>query len=135
MTATVAAGRGWQPTGLTVSPEMRYEYAAAGNWRIAGECVPVDANGDNRGRGRLVGVVMKDYRLSDEFELGARGSLQSPATGNLYIRCRNAWNELADDSGRVAVQFRLQEGGASLRTPETKDHAVKERNKGDKRAH
>ena len=103
-TATIAAGRGWQPTGLTVRSGTHYEYLAAGTWQIAGRPEAVDANGDDQGRGRLVGVLMKDYRLGAEFELGAKGSLQLDADGDLYLRCRNAWNELADDSGHVTRQ-------------------------------
>ena len=85
-----------------------------GNWRIAGEPKAVDADGDDQGRGRLVGVLMKDYQLGAEFELGAKGSLQSEADGDLYLRCRNAWNELADDRGHVTVKFQLQGQGPSL---------------------
>lgn len=123
LTATVAAGRGWQPTGLTISTGMQYEYVATGNWRIGKEACAIDTNGDDRGRGRLMGVVMKDYRLSSAFELGAEGSLQWNVPGDLYLRCHNAWNELADDSGRVAVKFKSQGRGPSLRTVETKNHA------------
>ncbi len=50
---------------------------------------------------------MKDYRLGAEFDVGGQGSLQAASGGNLYLRCRNAWNELADDSGRIAVKFKL----------------------------
>jgi hypothetical protein len=107
LTATIRAGRGWQPTGLTASSGTRYECAATGNWRIAGGAKAVDVKGDDRGRGRLVGVVMKDYRLGAEFDVGAQGSFQSPADGDLYLRCRNAWNELAEDSGRVVVKLKL----------------------------
>jgi hypothetical protein len=105
MTVTIKAGRGWQPTGLTVSPGTRYECAATGNWRI-GAAKAVDVNGDERGRGRLVGVLMKDYRLGPEFDVG-QGSFQGTADGDLYLRCRNAWTDLADDSGRVVVKLKL----------------------------
>ena len=107
LTATIRAGRGWQPTGLTVRPGMQYEYVATGNWRIANGVKAVDAKGDDHGRGRLVGVLMKDYQLGPEFDVGDQGSLQLTAGGDLYLRCRNAWNELADDSGHVAVRLKL----------------------------
>jgi hypothetical protein len=110
----VAAGRGWQPAGLTVHAGTPCEYLAAGVWQIAGQPKPVDANGDNQGRGRLVGVVMKDNQLGDEFELGANGSLPPEADGDLYLRCRNTWNALAHDTGHVAVEFQLQGQGPSL---------------------
>ena len=53
---------------------------------------------------------MKDYQLGPEFDVGGQGSLQSASGGDLYLRCRNAWNELADDSGRIAVKLKVQEG-------------------------
>lgn len=107
VSATIAAGRGWQPSGLTVSSGAQYQYAATGTCRIAGESREVDANGDDRGRGRLVGVLLNDYQLGAEFELGVEGSLQSTLGGNLYLRCRSAWNELAADSGRLSVKLKL----------------------------
>jgi hypothetical protein len=104
---TIKAGRGWQPSGLTVSSGVPYESAAAGNWRIARELKATDSNGDGHGRGRLVGVLMKDYQLGREFDLGGQGSFQSTFGGDLYLRCRNVWGELADDSGCVAVRLKL----------------------------
>jgi hypothetical protein len=112
--ATVTAGRGWQPSGLAVETGIPYEYVATGKWRIAAKHEAVDASGNDAGCGRLVGVLMKDYRLSTEFELGAEGVLQLPASGDLYLRCRNAWNKLADDSGRIAVRFKTQRRDPSL---------------------
>jgi hypothetical protein len=123
---TVAAGRGWQATGLTVRPGMQYAYAATGNWRISGSDAVVDANGVRGGRGRLVGVLMNDYRLGDEFALGTEGTLHVSAAGNLYVRCRNAWNDLAEDSGQIAVQFTLQGQGKSRSTSKTTSHVSNE---------
>ncbi len=111
MTATVRAGHGWQPTGLTVSPGGKYDYAVTGNWRIASDVKATDVNGDDHGRGRLVGVLMKGYQLGPEFEVGGQGSLDLTAGGDLYLRCRNAWGDLANDSGRVSVRLKLQGGG------------------------
>ncbi len=89
---TVAAGRGWQPSGLSVRAGTQYEYLATGTWQIAGEPDAVDADGDDQHRGRLVGVLMKDRQLGTEFELGAKGSFRLAADGDLYLRCRNRWN-------------------------------------------
>jgi hypothetical protein len=104
---TVAAGRGWQPAGLTAHLRARYQYLAAGTWQVAGAPAAVDTNGDHEGRGRLVGSLMNDYRLGPEFELGAKGSLQLKSGGDLYLRCRSPWNELAGDRGCVTVSFQL----------------------------
>ena len=109
---TIRAGRGWQPTGLTVRPGVQYEYAATGNWRIARETKTVDMQGDDRGRGRLVGALLKDYELGPEFDVGGKGPLQCAAGGDLYLRCRNSWNDLAGDAGRIAVRLKLQAGSA-----------------------
>ena len=106
-TMSIAAGHGWQPTGLTVSAGAQYQYVATGKSRIGG-AAEVDANGDAHGRGRLVGILLNNYQLGPEFELGAEGSLQLATGGDLYLRCRNAWNELAADSGRLAVKLKHQ---------------------------
>ncbi len=105
LTTNVKAGRGWQPTGLTVAPDRKYRYAAAGSWRIASRLQAVDANGDDRKRGRLVGALMKNFQLGDEFDLGDRGSLSVAAGGDLYLRCRSDWRELKNDSGQITVTF------------------------------
>ena len=102
-TAIVAAGRGWQPTGLTVRRGTQYEYLAEGAWQIGEKAETVDANGDGDGRGRLVGVLLKDYHLGPEFELGAKGLLQPKTDGDLYLRCRTPWNEVTNDRGRISV--------------------------------
>lgn len=115
LTATIRAGRGWQPTGLTVRPGVQYECVATGNWRIAKGLKDIGVNGDDDGRGRLVGVLMKDFQLGPEFDVGRQGALQLAAGGDLYLRCRNAWNELADDSGHVAVRLKLHAAAASPR--------------------
>ena len=119
---TIAAGRGWQPTGLSVRAGTRYEYLASGAWQIAGEPEAIDADGDDQRRGRLVGVLMKDYQLGAEFELGAKGSLRLEADGDLYLRCRNTWNELAGDRGHVTVTFQLQGQGSHLREADGRGH-------------
>jgi hypothetical protein len=107
-TVAIAAGRGWQPSGVTVRAGVPYEYRASGAWQIAGEPKDVDADGDAAHRGRLVGILMKDCQLGAEFELGAKGSLRLAEDGDLYLRCRNAWNKLAGNSGHVTVKFQRQ---------------------------
>jgi len=120
-TATISAGLGWQPTGLAIRAGTQYDYLAAGTWRVAGSPEAMDAGGDNQGRGRLVGVLMKDCQLGDEFELGPQGLLDLKSEGDLYLRCRNDWNRLAGDCGRIAVNFKLSGQGPPLQEPEAKD--------------
>jgi hypothetical protein len=108
-TAAILAGRGWQPSGVTIAPGMKYEYVATGNWRIAGRSKDIDADGDEKGCGRLVGALMNDYQLGPEFDLGAEGLLPSASGGDLYLRCRNAWNRLSKDSGHVTIRLKIKE--------------------------
>jgi hypothetical protein len=119
--AKISAGLGWQPTGLFVQSKTRYEYAANGSWQLAGLPEAVDAEGAQAGRGRLVGALMKDYQLGEEFELGTQGVLDLKAEGDLYLRCRTDWNRLADDRGQIKVGFKLAGQGPSLQEPETED--------------
>jgi hypothetical protein len=108
LTVVVAAGRGWQPSGLSVRAGVPHRYIASGAWQIAGKPKAFDADGDGEHRGRLVGALMNDRRLGEEFELGAKGTLQSAGDGDLYLRCRNNWDQLAGDDGHVTVTFQRQ---------------------------
>ena len=103
----VLANRGWQATGLTVATGTQYAYSATGTWRTAKDAEPVDAKGGDDDAGRLVGVLMQDYRLGEEFKLGESGSFKAPADGHLYVRCRDAWNQLADNTGRITLKIKL----------------------------
>ena len=103
----VQAGRGWQPTGLTVAAGTRYQFSATGTWRPAKDAEAVGADGDADGLGRLIGVVMKDYHLGAAFKLGESGTFEAPGDGNLYLRCRIPWTQLSEASGRVNVKLGL----------------------------
>jgi hypothetical protein len=116
--AQVQAGRGWQPSGLIVAAGANYAYGATGTWRTARNAEPIDANGNPEGYGRLVGVVMNDYRLGEAFSLGKSGRFTAPADGRLYLRCANEWAKIAGASGRVAVRF--SKGGPPLKAPAEK---------------
>lgn len=105
MTVSVCADRGWQPSGLTVTANASYGFETEGTWQMGKKSDPVDADGAADGRGRLVGVLMKDYQLGKEFELGKSGSFTPPADGDLYLRCRVPWKEIADNSGEISVKM------------------------------
>ena len=62
------------------------------------------ADGQPPGVGRLEGVILQDFKLSDPFPLGAFGSFTPPSEGRLYLRCGDAWNELAENRGAVTVK-------------------------------
>ncbi len=104
----VLAGRGWQPSGLTVSAGVEYEYTATGSWKLDKESDSVDADGGSEGAGRLVGVLMKDYQLGEEFPLGKEGSFQREEEGDLYLRCAGPWTSLEDNTGRMRVRIKVK---------------------------
>jgi hypothetical protein len=100
----VLARRGYQASGLTVSAGRRYGYAAEGAWSTTGEGELFSADGAGE-HGQLEGVVLTDFHLSEPFALGAEGTFVAPATGNLYLRCRDVWSQLADNRGEVQVRL------------------------------
>ena len=110
LAAVVLANHGWQPSGLTLSAGGQYAYEAVGTWRPAKDADPVDAAGDSDGLGRLVGVAMSDYKLGEEFVLGVSGTFRAPAAGNLYLRAKLPWKDLAEASGRMTVKLRRRRG-------------------------
>ncbi len=101
----IEAARGYQASGLTVVGGQSYDYATVGSWGTSAKGLPTNADGDALGTGRMVAVVLDDYRLSEPFELGNQGTFVASSDGRLYIRCRDAWNELHDNHG--AIQVRL----------------------------
>ncbi len=106
-TVTVKAQAGWQATGVLVQAGQTYRYQAAGTWRIDA-LEPLDADGRPDGAGRLVGVLFDQYRLSEPFELGREGTWTAPASGQLFVRCRDSWTALGDNSGQVVLTIRRE---------------------------
>ena len=106
LSAAIEAAYGWQPSSLTVKAGAVYEYRAKDTWSAGKDAKSVDADGAADGRGRLVGVVMKDYELGKEFELGKSGSFTAPGDGDLYLRCRVPWTQIGDNSGKITVWLR-----------------------------
>jgi hypothetical protein len=106
-TTKPTAKYGWQASGVKLEAGKSYDYAAKGTWTYSPDWDPVDANGQQDGRGRLMGVIMKDYQLSEPFELGVRGTFVAPQDGDLYLRCRDRWTEIADNDGTLTVYFRF----------------------------
>jgi hypothetical protein len=100
----VLADRGWQPSGLSVTAKGRYGFWTEGAWSTRGEGPLGSANGGAH-RGRLVGAVMSDYRLSESFPLGAEGTFTAPSAGKLYLRCTDEWNQLGDNRGDMTVHL------------------------------
>jgi len=103
--ARVLANHGWQPSGATVESGKRYEFSSSGNWSIDKEAA-VTADGKSDGRGRLEGVIMKDFALGEPFPLGCYGSFVAPGDGRLYLRCRDEWSALADNKGSLSINIK-----------------------------
>ena len=58
--------------------------------------------------GQLVGVLFNDYELSEPFAIPADGSFVAPGDGQLFLRCEDAWNRLADNKGKANLKFKLK---------------------------
>ena len=52
-----------------------------------------------------MGVLLQDYELSDPFAIPVSGQWTAPGEGQLFLRCEDAWNELADNDGKITVQI------------------------------
>ena len=105
-TVQVAAGKGYQPTGVLVKADDRLEVAATGSWKLdKTKPAAVTAAGDTDGEGKLVGVVFHNFQLSDEFEIGDSGAFTAPSEGQLFVRCKSDWGSVGDNFGNVTVKF------------------------------
>jgi hypothetical protein len=112
LSVAIEAAYGWQPSGLTVKAGAVYEYRAKDTWSAGKDAQSVDADGAADGRGRLDGVVLKDYELGKAFELGKSGSFTAPGDGDLYLRCRVPWTEIGENSGKITVWLRRKAAAA-----------------------
>lgn len=105
----VDALRGWQASRVMVQAGDKLSLAATGEWSLEKSGTKVTANGNDEGSGRLVGILFEDYKLSEPFELGANCDWEAPQSGNLFLRCRDDWHRLADNSGTITVKIRRGE--------------------------
>lgn len=107
---TIQAKRGWQSSRLKLNAGKKYEFVCKGEWQTAESEKSTDGNGvdekDFGGRGKLIGVIFDDYKLSKVIELGQEGSFTAESDGHLYLRCKDEFTELADNKGELKVYFR-----------------------------
>jgi len=104
--AKVNAKQGWQPSRLLVKEGITYAYTATGKWRLDKMSDPLEADGlEADGSGKLVGVIFHDYKLSEPFDLGKAGTFEANSDGKLFVRCREGWGKIGDNSGSVKVIF------------------------------
>lgn len=103
---TVQAARGWQPTGILVRDGSEYTVKATGTWKLdKASTKPLTAAGNDKGEGKLVGIIFSEFQLSDEFDIGADGTFKAPHDGQLHVRCKSDWASIGDNTGMVKVQI------------------------------
>lgn len=103
---TVQAARGWQPSGIMVRDGVEYTAKATGTWKLKKDTPKgTTADGDASGEGKLVGIIFKDFQLSDEIEIGADGTFTPPSDGQLHLRCKSDWASVGDNSGSILVKI------------------------------
>ena len=107
--AQVFSARGYQASGVLVTAGEHYQFHATGTWTTEKGGSESTADGNHGRSGRLMGVVFRDYTLSRPFRLGSSGSFGAPRSGQLYLRCDDKWNELADNSGVVHVRLQRKD--------------------------
>ena len=109
ITTKVKAAAGWQPSRVMVKSGQRISYSTLGTWSLTKNGEKLTALGTLSGTGRLVGVLFNDYELSEPFDLSAEGSFVAPSEGKLYLRCRDDWTGLGDNTGEISVKFQKGE--------------------------
>lgn len=127
ITAKITADHGWQPSGVILSENTSYRYKATGTWKLSDDGPDLSADGGDDGAGRLLGVVLAkhdqgeiaEYSLGEPFELGAEGTFTAPADGQLFLRCRSPWGEIADNRGSVTVKLKAEARKAGGRSKES----------------
>jgi hypothetical protein len=117
VSSKIEAGHGWQPSKLSVLADTEYEFSVTGTSQLKTGGPQITADGDESLQGRLVGVIMDEYRLSEPFELGAHGSFTASAEGDLYLRVQDDWNKLADNKGKLMVRLKMKGKGNPLPPP------------------
>jgi hypothetical protein len=105
----VMARKGWQATKVRLVEGQAYDFVAKGSWKLSedGDDISADGADDASGQGRLIGAVFNAYELSKPIELGKKGRFVAPSDGQLFLRCDDRWNEIADNSGQLTAYFRL----------------------------
>ncbi len=109
--AKIRAESGWQASRAKVFSGDTYSLETKGNWTLSKDGELLTANGEASGEGQLVGIIFDDYELSDSFEIGENESFTVPRDGQLFLRCRDKWGELADNNGVIEVRIGLLEKG------------------------
>lgn len=102
----VEARAGWQATRLQAVKGTSYDFSTEGSWGIGKGTENLSADGSSTGEGHLIGALLHEFKLSAPFELGSTGTWVAPSEGQLFVRCRDAWTELEDNSGSVKLSIK-----------------------------
>jgi hypothetical protein len=105
----IEAGKGWQSSRLLAKEGQSYEITATGEWSLEKDGEKLTADGDANGKGKLVGVLFDDYKLSEPFALGSTARWAAPSDGVLFVRCEDEWNAIADNTGTITVKIKAAE--------------------------
>ena len=118
-TVTVAADRGWQPSGVRLEKGKSYRLTASGRYQVADRpkpwpCEPGGVSiryWEGRPLGILLGAVRPDkYRVDRPSPLlrpivvGLGTALVPQHSGTLYLRVNDSPGELADNAGTLTVR-------------------------------
>lgn len=109
-TIRIKAAAGWQASGLQLETGVSYTVKTVGQWKIAPGTIAYDGNGDNDGRGSLLGAIMTTsstgrYTLSSGLPFRSETSFTAPVDGKLFLRCRDDWGMLHDNDGEISVHL------------------------------
>jgi hypothetical protein len=104
-TIRLHACRGFQSTRLRLSPGQQLDISTQGTWQVGKDDQATDADGQADGRGRLEGATLEEFALAGPIELGKQVRLNAERSGDLYLRCRDDWGELADNRGTIVVRM------------------------------
>jgi hypothetical protein len=101
----VQARRGFQAAKIVVEAGQVYEVTCEGQWHTGQGQAGIGAEGHANGNGCLVGTVMNNTCLSSPFSVGQQGSIEISESGQVYLRCQEAFHELSDNSGSILVRI------------------------------
>ncbi len=121
-TATIAADRGWQSSGVQLDAGHTYRITAEGRFTLAQEPKPWESEAQGVSirycEGRPLGLLLGTIRhatagdepssMRNAFAVGRELVITPEATGTLYLRINEFWNELADNTGELNVTVEKQ---------------------------
>lgn len=119
---TIAADRGWQSAGVSVTKGQTFGIAASGRFTLAKQPKPwiSEPQGvsiryhEGQPLGKLVAIIVPDisqaqagqqFGPSKLLPIGRDAQVTAPIEGTLFLRVNDRWNELADNAGEITVEI------------------------------